>query len=47
LECAGVKQFLHFSKKQQDEAFFQGLGENSCSLKPALKNTAPGLYKDL
>jgi len=23
--------------------FFQGLGENSCSLQPALKNTAPGL----
>jgi len=23
--------------------FFQGLGENICSLQPALKNTAPGL----
>jgi len=25
---------------------FQGLGENTCSLQPALKNTAPGLYRD-
>jgi len=24
--------------------FFQGLGESTCSLQPALKNTAPGLY---
>jgi len=23
--------------------FFQGSGENTCSLQPALKNTAPGL----
>jgi len=23
--------------------FFQGLGENTCPLQPALKNTAPGL----
>jgi len=25
--------------------FFQGLGENTCSLQPALKNNAPGLTK--
>jgi len=23
--------------------FFQGLGKNTCSLQPALKNTTPGL----
>jgi len=37
---------LHFSRKRQDESapnFFQGLGENTCLLQPALKSTVPGL----
>jgi len=32
--------------KQQDRSvpnFFMGLGENTCSLQPALKSYAPGL----
>jgi len=36
---------LFFRKRQDGSArifFFQGLGENACSLQPALKNTAPG-----
>jgi len=40
----GVKRVLRFSRKRQDVSvpiFFQGL-ENTCSLQPALKNTAPG-----
>jgi len=35
-----------FSRKRQDRSapnFFQGLGENTCSLQPAMKITAPGL----
>jgi len=35
-----------FSRKGQDgfaANFFQGLGENTCSLQPALKSTALGL----
>jgi len=35
-----------FSRKRQDgfeTKFFQGLGENTCSLQPALKSNAPGL----
>jgi len=43
----GIKgAFLRFSRKQQDGSvpiFFQGLGENTCSLQPALKSNAPGL----
>jgi len=38
---------LRFSRKQQDRSvpkFFQGLGENTCSLQPSLKSTATGLY---
>jgi len=38
--------FLHVSRKRQDGLapnFFQGLGENTCSLQPALKGIAPGL----
>jgi len=37
---------LRFSRKQQDESapnLFQGLGENTCLLQPALKSNAPGL----
>jgi len=37
---------LHFSRKRQDESrpnFFRSLGENTCSLLPALKSNAPGL----
>jgi len=37
---------LRLSRKQQDGSalnFFQDLGENTCSLQLALKNTAPGL----
>jgi len=39
--------FLCFSRKRQDGSasnFFQGLGEATCLLQPALKSTAPGLY---
>jgi len=40
-------RFLRFSRKRQDESvpifFFQGLGENTCSLQPALKRNVPGL----
>jgi len=46
LVCAGVKQFLRFSRKWQDGScveVFQGLGESTCSLQLALKNTVPGL----
>jgi len=35
-----------FSRKRQDGSapnFFQGLGKNTCSLQPALKNTAHDL----
>jgi len=43
----GIKgTFLRFSRKRQDESapnFFQGLGENTCLLQPALKINAPGL----
>jgi len=43
----GIKgTFLCFSGKRLDESapnFFQGLGENTCSLQPALKSNAPGL----
>jgi len=38
--------FLRFFSKRQDgsaQNFFQDLGENTCSLQPALKNNAPGL----
>jgi len=42
----GIKgTLLRFSLKQQDESatkFFQGLGENTCSLRPALKSNVPG-----
>jgi len=37
---------VRFSRKLKDESarnFFQDLGENTCSLQHALKNTAPGL----
>jgi len=37
---------LRFSRKRQDGSvpnFFQGLGENTCSLQPTLKGNAPGL----
>jgi len=37
---------LRFSRKRQDRSapnFFQGLGENTYSLQPALKSSAPGL----
>jgi len=43
----GIKgAFLRFSRKRQDGSapnFFQGLGENTSSLQPALKSNAPGL----
>jgi len=43
----GIKgAFLRFSRKRQDGSvsnFFQGLGENTCSIEPALKSNAPGL----
>jgi len=38
--------FLRFSQKRQDGSalnFFQDLGENTKSLQPALKSTAPAL----
>jgi len=38
--------FLRFSYKRQDGSapnFFQGLGENTCTLEPAVKSNAPGL----
>jgi len=38
--------FCVFLKKRQDGSapnFLQDLGENTCSLQPALKGTAPGL----
>jgi len=37
---------LRFSQKLLDGSmlnFFQGLGENTCSLQPTLKSNAPGL----
>jgi len=37
---------MRFSRKRQDGStsnFFQGLGENSCSLQPALKSNVLGL----
>jgi len=38
---------VRFSRKRQQDGsvlkFFQSYGENTCSLQPALKNTAPGL----
>jgi len=37
---------VHFSRKRQDgfaPIFFQSLGENTCSLQPALKTNALGL----
>jgi len=37
--------FLRLSQKRKDESapiFFQGLGENTCSLQPALKSNASG-----
>jgi len=40
-------RLLRFSRKRQDEGsmsyFFQDLRENTGSLQPALKSTAPGL----
>jgi len=41
-----VKRFLRFFSKTKDGSapiFFQGLGENTCSLQSALQSTAPGL----
>jgi len=38
--CFGL--FLENDKTDLRE-FFQGLGENTCLLQPALKSTAPGL----
>jgi len=41
---------MHFSRIRQDESapyFFQSLGENTCSLQPALKSTAPSLKEVL
>jgi len=38
---------MRFSRKRQDVSviffFFQDLGENTCSLQPALNSNAPGL----
>jgi len=37
---------LHFFKKRQDGSvpnYFQGLGENTCSLQTGLESNAPGL----
>jgi len=43
----GIKgAFFRFSLKRQDGSvptFFQGLGENTCLLQPALKSNAPNL----
>jgi len=39
-------RFLRFYGKRQEESapnFFQGLGENTYLLQPALKSNAPGL----
>jgi len=39
---------LRFSRKQQVGSvpnFFQGLGENTCSLQRALKSYAPAAFK--
>jgi len=39
-------RFLRFPRKRQDISApycFQGLGENTCLLQPALKSNAPGL----
>jgi len=46
LECVGVSGFSVFLEKDKIDLclfFFQSLGENTCSLQPALKNTALGL----
>jgi len=39
-------RILRFYRKRQHgfmPIFFQGLGENTCSLQPALKSSTPGL----
>jgi len=45
----GIKGFfLRFPRKRQDGSapnFFQGLEENTCSLQPALKSSAPSLKR--
>jgi len=41
-----VRFLRSFFSKATDKfapIFFQGLGENTCSLQPALKSNAPGL----
>jgi len=46
LECVKVSGFCFFLESDKTDLcqfIFQGLGENTCSLQPALKNTAPGL----
>jgi len=35
--------FLEINKTDLQQIFFQALGENTCSLQPALKSNAPGL----
>jgi len=38
--------FAFFSRTKTDlRKFFYGLGENICSLPPAVKNTAPGPFE--
>jgi len=42
-QCHSQNKSVRFSKRQDGRQFFQELGENICSLQPALKSTAPGL----
>jgi len=37
--------FLENDKTDLRQNFFQSLGENTCSLQPALKSNAPGLWR--
>jgi len=39
---------LHFLENDKlHQIVFQGLGENTCLLQPALKSTAPGLERSI
>jgi len=40
-----VCDFLKNNKTDMRQIFLQGLGQNTCSLQPALKNTALSLSK--
>jgi len=43
LEIKRKARFFENANTDLRQNFFQGLGENTCLLQPALKSTAPGL----